>query len=225
LTVWTDSGSGTQVIDDVRRTVIAHLKAQRLDHWRSVPPADTMNGAFAGDALLDTNRVVLAHGSPSQQATFMHIATNSIQCCWQLTPDGLSRNLRPLWCTTCDVPLTLTHLTQCADDGAVFRSSQQIAVQTVLSSDARTLPWLNANRHLSLTELLVQLFPRPPDTPMHLHVTHVMCGVFSARQANEASKLLGFARAEDGRRLMQQLRLCCVDGIHTFFQVHKNALP
>jgi hypothetical protein len=67
--------------------------AQRLDHWRSVLPADTMDGAFAGDALLDTSRVVLAHGSPSQQATFMHIATNSIQCCWQLTPDGLSRNL------------------------------------------------------------------------------------------------------------------------------------
>jgi hypothetical protein len=184
-----------------------------------------MDGAFAGDALLDTSSVVLTHGSPSQQATFMHIATNCIQCCWQLAPDGLSRNLRPLWCTACDVALTLTHLTECADDGAVFRSSQQIAVQTVLSSDARTHPWLAANRHFLLTELLVQLFSRPPDTPMRLHVTHVMCGVFSARQANAASKSLGFARAEDGRRLMQQPRLCCVEGVHTFFQVLKHALP
>jgi len=195
-----------------------------LDRWRSTPPADTMDGAFAGAALLDTSRIVLAHGSPIQQAAFMHIATNSIQCCWQLSPDGSTRNLRPLWCATCDVALTLIHLTQCAD-AAVFLSSLQIDVKTILSSDASTRLWLNVNRRLNLMELLAQLFPRPPDTPMYLHVTHIMCGVFSARQANAAIKSLGIVRAEDGLQLMQQLRLCCIDSVHSFFQALKNALP
>ena len=146
------------------------------------------------------------------QATFTHVA------------DGSSREVRPLWCASCDVALTLTHLTQCAD-AAVFRSSQLIAVQTVLSSEDCTHPWLHANRHRTLTELLVQLFPRPLDTPMHLHTTRVMCGVFSTRQTNAAIKALNCKRADEGVKLMQKLRLCCLDGVHTFFQALKTALP
>ena len=74
-----------------------------------------MDGAFAGAALLDSGKVVFAHGSPVQQAAFMHIATNTIQCCWQLRADGVTRKLQPLWCTTCGVALTLSHLVSCLD--------------------------------------------------------------------------------------------------------------
>jgi ribonuclease HI len=224
LTVWTELGNGAQVIDDVRRSAIAQLKVRHLERWCNTPPSDTMDGAFACTALLDSSRVVLAHGSPSQQASFMHIATNSIQCCWQQSADGSSRQVKPLWCASCDVALTLTHLTECADN-AVFRFNQRVVVLTLLSSYAWTQPWLDVRRHLSLTELLLELLPRPPDTPMHLHVTRIVCGVFSARQANAALKSLDCIRAQDGRRLMQELRLCCVDGVQTFFQTLKNALP
>jgi hypothetical protein len=222
--VWTDLGNGAQLVDDVRRSTIAQVKARHLERWRNTAPSDTMDGAFACTALLDSSREVLTHGSPSQQATFMHIATNSTQCCWQQSADGSSRQVKPLWCDSCDAALTLTHLTECADN-TVFRLSQRVAVLTLLSSYAWTQPWLDVRLHLSLSELLLELFPRPPDTPMHLHITRIMCGVFSARQANAALKSIGCTRAQDGRRLMLELRLCCVDGVQIFFQALKNALP
>ena len=224
LTACTELGDGAQVIDDVRRTAIAQLKAQQLDHWRSQPASDTMDGAFAGAALLDSSKVVLAHGSPVQQAAFMHIATNSIQCCWQLLADGVTRKLQPLWCTTCGVALTLSHLVSCLDH-TIFRYNQRLAVLALLASDARTGAWLMAHQHLPFMQLLWQLFPPPPGIPLHLHSALVMCGVISARQANAASKSLGFARAEDGRRFMQQLRLLCIDGVHKLFHALKTALP
>jgi ribonuclease HI len=81
LTEWTEDCHGQQVIDDVRCTAIALKKAQQHSSWRSKPPADTMDGTYACTALLHTSRVVLAAGSAAQQATLMHIATSSIQCC------------------------------------------------------------------------------------------------------------------------------------------------
>ena len=216
---------GLQVIDDVRRTAITQLKSQRLARWAGTRPAFTMDGFFAGAALLDTSKVVLAHGTPSQQATFMHIATNSLQCCWQGTADGAKSRVIPLSCSSCDTTLTLSHLTECLDMPAVrFRAKQRVALLAVLSSDASTHAWLNANKHLSLSALLIKLFPAPPDTSIDAHITHMMCGVYSARQANAAVKSLGFARSEDGRFLMRQLRLCCVDGVHAHYSVLKGAL-
>ena len=198
LTAWTELGNGQQVIDDVRRTAIAQLKAQQLERWRHQPAADTMDGTFAGPALLDTSRVVLTHGSPTQQAAILHIATNSIQCCWQLQADGSTRKVQPLWCAPCDAALTLS-ISRLCPDHVVFRSSQRAAVLAVLSSDAHTDAWLQDHRHLPLAQLLVELFPTPPAHPPHLHIAHIMCGVFSARQANAACKVLGLARAKDGR--------------------------
>ena len=115
LTVWTEHGIGQQVIDDMRRTAIAQLRAQQLNRWCNKPPADTMDGTFACSALLDTSRVVLAAGTAAQQAVFMHIATSSMQCCWQLQPDGTCKVL-PLRCSSCNATLTLQHLSTCAAD-------------------------------------------------------------------------------------------------------------
>ena len=223
LTAWTQHGDGQQVIDDVRRTAIAQLTAQQLSSWRNQPRADTMDGTFACQALLDTSRVVLAAGSPTQQAAFMHIATSSIQCCWQLQPDG-TRQVQPLWCTPCHAALTLAHLSSCAANGA-FRDSQRRALLAVVASEASTDDdhWLAAHEHLPLEQLLVKLFPPASTTPLHLHIIHTMCGVVSTRQANAACKLLGVTRAKDIRRLAQQLRLCCVDGVHDFYSALKLA--
>ena len=224
LTVWTQLGEGAQVIDDIRRTAIAQLKEQQLQRWAHKPPSDMPDGTFACAALLDSSRVVLRHGTPSQQAAFMHIATSSIQCCWQLSADGVNRTVKLLWCASCGAALTLTHLVHCPDN-AVFRLTQRIAVLSTLSTCAGTQDWLDAHNHLSFTDLLLQLFPLPKDTPSHIHLTRVMCGVFSTQQANSAIKTLNCTRETNGIKLMRQLRLCCIHGVHAHYQSLKNALP
>jgi len=147
-----------------------------------------------------------------------------MQCCWQQSADGTSRQVKPLWCGSCNVALTLTHLIHRADN-AVFRLNQRVAVLNTLSSCVDTQPWLDAHNHLSFTDLLLQLFPPPQHTPTHIHLTRVMCGVFSTQQANAATKALDCTRERDGIQLMRRLRLCCIDGVHTLFQTLKNALP
>jgi hypothetical protein len=165
---------------------------------------------------------VLAHGSSEQQAAFMHIATSSIQCCWQLQLDGSTRKVQPLWCAACNATLTLRHLAVCAANTS-FRDVQRHAILATLAVYADD--WQKMHAHLPLDQLLVKLFPKPAATALHLHVTHTMCGVFSARQANAACKMLGVVKAQDARHLMQQLRLCCVDGVRAFLSALKQALP
>ena len=144
LVAWTELGNGRQVIDDVRRAAVAQLQAQQLLHWQQQPAAVTMDGYFASAALLDTGRVVLAHGSHIQQATFLHIATNSIQCCWQLAADGASRKVLPLQCNSCRVALTLAHLAACPSaQSAAFRAEQRQRLLSALSSDPQARGWLS----------------------------------------------------------------------------------
>jgi hypothetical protein len=151
----------------------------------------------------------------------MHIATSAIQCCWQLQPDG-ARKVQPLQCVPCNAALTLAHLAACAEH-AVFRDAQRRAMLAVLATEASAVNWVTAHQHMPLEQLLAQLVPPSPGTPPHLHITHAMCGVVSVRQANAACKLLGVARATARRALMQQLRLCCTDGIQAFYAALKLA--
>ena len=137
---------------------------------------------------------------------------------------GSTRKVQPLWCVPCNAALTLQHLSTCAVNEP-FRDGQKHAVLVTLASDACTDAWRKMHAHLPLDQLLMKLFPKPAALPLHLHITHTMCGVFSARQANAACKLLGVVRVKDARHLMQQLRLCCVDGVHAFFTALKQALP
>lgn len=182
-----------------------------------------MNGSFACRATLDTSKVILKHGSNTQQSTFMHIATNSIQCCWQTSAIDNVRRVRPIQCGPCGVSFTLDHLRTCPHDGAVFRAKLRTELLSLISSYAQTQNWHNSNNHLiHLTDILIQLFPPPyHDTSLNLHVTRRMCGVFTAQQSNATAKSLGFATAEEGQRLMQQVRFCCMDGIQHFFHNRK----
>jgi len=126
----------------------------------------------------------------------------------------------PLWCSSCNAALTLQHLSTCAANAA-FRDSQRDAIVAELAACASG--WLAACVHLPLEALLMRLFPPPLATPVHLHITLTMCGVFSTRQANAACKLLSVSNAKDAQRLMQQLRLRCMEGVHSFYSALKLA--
>jgi tRNA(Arg) A34 adenosine deaminase TadA len=230
MAAWRDDGNGRQVIDDVRRTAIAQLRQQALAKWQSKVDASGISDGFvAGAALLDTAKAVLACGTPEQQATLVHVATSSIQAHWHqpVAADPAARAvLRSLQCTGCLVACTLEHLASCpAASGTRFRADLQRDVLRTLASDPCTADWLRAHGRLALPALLLRLMPVPAESDVgppvlvakHRHLTRVMCGVFSARQANAAAKSLGFATAEDGRHLLQQLRLRCLDRVGAFF--------
>ena len=123
------------------------------------------------------------------------------------------------------VALTLAHLAVCkAPDDVSFRAAQKLTMINLIDCDPATSRWLRVLQHLPLTDLLTRLFPPPPGAPNDLHITRVMCGVFSTRQANAALKQIGGTNAKHGRQLMQQLRLCCLHGLHQHFNALKIAL-
>jgi hypothetical protein len=198
------------------------LRAQHLERWCNKPASLTMDGTFAVPATLATSKVVLKCASAEQQATLVHIATNSIQCCWQLQPDGATRKLQPLWCATCNAAATLTHLVDCTHASAIgFRCVQRDALHEVLSSEASSAAWLAPRQRLSFTQLLLQLFPRPPSIPLPQHSAHVLCGVF----CEGAADAVGITRVKDARRFMRELLLLCIDGVRVHYHNLKSALP
>ena len=93
-----------QLIDDPRRCALAYLKATALSTWcarREAPEKVTQDGTLAGADMLDLSRIVLAAGSPAQQATLIHVATNSIQCAWVETADNPKPHVVALLCPNC----------------------------------------------------------------------------------------------------------------------------
>src|SRR4051812_40787563 len=58
--------NASDVIDDVRRTALSHLKQHALLHWHS--KADHV---AAGLGMIELGREVRKHGSAEQQATFV----------------------------------------------------------------------------------------------------------------------------------------------------------
>jgi hypothetical protein len=51
------------------------LQDRALIHWQS----SVGRGVVASAGIIEFGRFTMMHGSPAQQATFMHIATNSFQ--------------------------------------------------------------------------------------------------------------------------------------------------
>jgi hypothetical protein len=82
---------------------------------------------------------------------------------------------------------------------------------------------MSARGRLPFDQVLTRLCLMASPTPLHAHITRTMCGVLSTNQANAACKQLGVTCAKDARRLMQQLRLCCMDGVHTYYTALKLA--
>jgi hypothetical protein len=223
---------GQQVIDDIRRSALARLKEKSLASWQQavlVPPL-AKDPFFAGRALLDTSKFVLAHGSREQQSTFIHVATNSIHVCWQKPAGSPSSEVLPLICphALCPVGSKLTplHLTNCHRPESVsFRARLRVKVLATLSSDAATEPWLDKNKHLELTVLLTRLFPAPQNTPIDTHITYVMCGVIATRQVNAAAKLLGLVDPVRGPLLLREIGLLCLTAMQEYYDAVKPQLP
>ena len=184
------------------------------------------DGVLAGTGMLDLSRIVWAAGSPAQQATLINVATNSIQCAWTTAADN-SQRVRPLDCPDCpDVACSLGHLAECARAHATrFRSNLRSDIFAVLDSAPCTAAWRRQQSGDSLQQIFLRLFPLAyfaPAEEKHLHFARLLCGAFSARQANVAAKSLGFPSAEDGRPTLHRIRLACLDRIAQVFSVLKR---
>jgi hypothetical protein len=181
--------------------------------------------------MLDLSRIVLAAGSPAQQATLIHVATNSIQCAWVPAADDPTPRMVALPCPNCvGLTCSLGHLAVCAKTHATrFRTALRSDILAVLDSVPCTADWRRRHGGQDLQQILLRLFPiasSASNDAKHQHFTRLLCGAFSARHANAAARLLGFPRAEDGRLTLQQIRLACLDRIaQVFFDLKKVAAP
>ena len=107
-----------------------------------------------------------------------------------------------------------------------FRSQLKRDILRLLAAEACTRDWLSANRRLALADLLLTLFPIAASAPadeQRRHLTRLLTGAFTRRQANAAAKSLGFATAEDGRTSLRQLRLLCLESIERVYCSWKEA--
>lgn len=214
---------GLQVIDDIRRTSRLQLRASALVKWKS--KADQ---AFASLGAIDLGRVVLKHGSAAQQRSFVHLATNSFHFYWPPESDEAPPALQQVHCNSCDDVMTITHASDCPSAKmAHFRDLLQSSISTSLVATklASVTDWLHANRHLTLSAVLLRLFPPPPAAPpdeIRRHTARCMIGAFTLRESNAADKLLGIPRSNQHPSPLERVRLLCVDH---FAQVSSSLKP
>ena len=225
LRVVDEQGSGLQLIDDIRRSAVSVMRAKALRHWKDKPPDG--QGYFADDAAIALGRVVLSAGTAEQQRAFVHIATNSIH--FHLAPVNGDRDtlaVTRLHCESCDATLTVEHLATCpAAASAAFRARLQRHIIRWFRHHAPCAAWCDEHQPLRLTAVLLSLFPLPAavvDSPpgsveRQRHLTFVMCGMVTLRQASTAFRGVGLIDAVDRVRALQQLRLLCVQHLHQHY--------
>lgn len=215
---------GCMVIDDLRRTALTQLRAQALARWSAKPD----QGRFACAGMVELGRVVRLHGSPAQQATFVHVATNSIHHRWH----GAPASLQQLQCAACNVTLTLEHFVACpAPPHSLARRQLRDDCLRTLRAYAADSSWLRRHAHVSLEQLLLALFPLPdaagvdPALQRHRHLALCSLGAFSAAQATAAATLLGLEpQPKAARCALHDLRLLCLESIEKAYTPLK-ALP
>ena len=191
--------------------------------------------------MLELGRVVLQHGSAAQQATLVHVATNSIHFHWQ-APDGDSVAppvLQQLRCSApCAEVLTLAHLSACLHaTGVSYRQQLRSDIVRLLSAALRRLRGVCCTVSLHCLRCSSP-FPMPAPAAgaaaaslaeqQHRHLAGLMCGAFTASQANAAARAVGFigpAAAADGRSMLQRLRLLCLDSIASLYSERKERSP
>jgi ribonuclease HI len=229
MSAWQQLGAGPMLIDDIRRSAMAQLKAQALTRWEQ-QAAVADQGFIACAGLLQLGRAVLRSGSPELQATFVHVATNSVH--FYIHNDGLPDSaVAQLPCEhpPCGVGavLSLAHAVTCMSKPARhFRLKLRDAIVAAVSSEPCTAGWLRANSGLRLRMLLLALFPVPdsatPAESTRLQ-TRVLCGAFSREQENAAARALGFPSILDSRATLLQVRLLCLEHIQRFHGRRKAA--
>jgi hypothetical protein len=221
------------IIDDIRRTALSQLKAAALARHAAHASKPESTSYLVGGGSLELGSIVLRHGSASLQSAFVHVATNSIHHLW--LPTGRADRptaVKCLSCAPCSAAgaamqaFTLQHLTVCTQrSAAAFRVRLRDAITALLAASPCTAAWLAAHGRKELSAMLLCLFPIPAGATVaeqQLHSTRLLCGAFTSAQARAATKLLGFASAEDGRLSLVHLRLRCLEHCTTFFSDRKE---
>ena len=213
----TDDGS--QLIDDIRRSAAATLRAINLTRWTNKHD----QGQLGGEGMIELGRLTMLHGSDAHQLTIIHTATNSIHHHW-VKKDAM---LQQLQCASCDEPLTLTHLAHCDINATAhtYRTNIRRSVIDHLAQHECTSEWLSVNEHAPIINILTTLFTStaPFDESLaeqYRRQTQLIVGAFTQRQSNAAAKLLGFDVVES-KRIMIDLRLICLQHIHDTYATLK----
>lgn len=214
---------GELLCDDVRRAALSQLKKNALKKWSTRSDG---RGDLAGPEMIQLGQHVLRHGAAPLQTALVHVATNSIDFFWP--PGGVGSGvLQRLQCEQCDAFLSIMHLVECPEPFSVqFRSRLANDVRAALRIEPVTSPWLLAHSNCSLVELLVDLFPITPTASAQerlRHLSRMLVGAFTCRQANTASKHVGFASADDGRATFLRIQLLCLDHIEIAYRNWKAA--
>jgi hypothetical protein len=207
------------VIDDIRRTARNHIKQLTLQKWLA---KKDLSGFFACEGAIELGRSTLRNGTAAHQSALVHLATNSMHFYWSDTDRRVSQLLQ-LECVDCRIALSIDHLAVCPSAASVLtRASLCTVVLQHLSAFPNCAAWLHVHHgRSSLSDVLACLFPLPVTaTPEEviLHLPRCMIGGFTKRECTHASRLLGFLPLDDGRLVLDRLRLKCLHFLFTHFQ-------
>jgi exonuclease III/ribonuclease HI len=219
---------GLQIIDDVRLVAKLQRRQSTLARWEGKRSPVVVDGVgdLAGPPMVALGREVLRHGSPKQQVTFVHAATNSIQCRWAPPDDDPhgKEAVRQLQCSHCAVNLSINHLAFCAGPDAVgFRDQLRRSILALLAEAPCARAWTRQHRGLSLEDLLLTLFPNPVHASaeqVQFRSACLLSGAFTRAEAKSAARTVGFDLQQDAdsaRATFVRLRLMCLDGVRNFF--------
>jgi ribonuclease HI len=224
------NASNLMIIDDIRLYAKLQQKSQACEHWKH--HYRETQGMFASTGTIDLGRVIMKFGSAQEQATFIHLATNTIDCYWKTVPNDANPALEEktyshLQCEfdTCKTDMNILHFSTCLNSKAC--SSRQLLqnslMQSITDSQSKS-NWLGVNRRFELSTFLLRLFPPSADTrsvdDRNRHIARCMMGAFTCTEANAAAKLLSFSVKNTSKQTpspMDLIRLLCVKHFtHTF---------
>ena len=217
------------MINDPRRTAMSLMRSMAMTRWVS-HYADTQ-GRLGGVDMIDTARIVMQHGSSTQQSMIVHIATNSIHHHLYIDEDAIPRRITKLvqlkCSATCATNLTVAHLAVCRHHMA-YRNTLRDAIIDLVDRHECTHDWLRFNIHHTLHRMMMVMLPPSSPLPIdlndaqHIRNARTMVGAFTCGESDAAAKRIGFDDISDGRIIMTKLRLLCLDHIHQYYHKLKQ---
>ena len=211
---------GAQIIDDVRRTALLQLRADDLAKWTAKVDHQ---GRFAGAGMIELGRIALRFGTPAQQVTLLHVATNSIDFFWRRDPlPARTSSLAQVQCAPCAVTMSLEHLADCpAPAATLLRRCLRDDIVRCLSIFPAADGWLRRHSHVDLAPLLLRLFPAAVGVSAadrQVHIARCMLGAFTKSESSAAAKQLGLQPTpQDALCAMRDVRLLCLESIEQFY--------
>ena len=215
-----DAADGIHIVDDIRRCARRTMRQHAFERWQQ---KSDLQGHLACQGMIDLGNAVMRFGSAIEQCTVVHVATNSIEYLWM---QGGHHNsaLHQLQCSSiCVRPLTLEHLSNCDSDSIVqFRANLQLAMVSLLRRHCEAYAWLQRHQNQPLHSFLSALIPEIGDDVHVRHRTLMMCGAFTNRQGSQALRQLTISDPAEGQRLLNKLRLLCLQHIHSLYTKRKQ---